>query len=60
MPDAKEGCSLAVIGVRAAWKKFNKLLPPLNGKGFSLKLKSERQDIYSLCEDLFDTWRLGP
>jgi len=55
MLDADGGCDSAVTAiVRSAWKKFCEYLPILSGKGL---IKTERQDIRYLCEELSDAWQ---
>jgi len=51
MSDADGGCDSAVTArVRSAWKKFREYLPILT-------VKTERQGICYLCEELSDAWQ---
>jgi len=54
MLDTDGGCDSAVTTrVRSAWKKFREYLP--NWK--RILIKTERQGICYLCEELSDAWQ---
>jgi len=53
--DTGEGCDLAVtIRVRSAWKNFRKQLPVELER---VLVKTDRQGICYLCEELSDAWQ---
>ena len=56
MLDADGGCDSAVTTrVRSAWKKFREYLTHSNWK--RILVKTERQGICYLCEELSDAWQ---
>ena len=56
MLDADGGCDSAVTArVRSAWKKFCEYLTHSNWK--RILVKTERQGICYLCEELSDAWQ---